>query len=80
MVGLALLLGCDYCPQGVPGVGREGALRLLRHCSTVSQPLSTAQEACKDHKSHDLLDLFRVWQKGRLLDQKSAFEERVQRY
>ena len=83
LVGLALLLGCDYCPQGVPGVGREGALKLLAHCSSVpmdSPPSSTLQKSCKMHKPCDLLELFRVWQEGGLLDQSSSFEKRVQRY
>ncbi|XP_068198733.1 flap endonuclease GEN homolog 1 [Antennarius striatus] len=30
LVGLAILLGCDYIPKGVPGVGREQALRLIQ--------------------------------------------------
>ncbi|XP_075840135.1 flap endonuclease GEN homolog 1 isoform X2 [Microtus pennsylvanicus] len=30
LVGLAVLLGCDYLPKGVPGVGKEQALKLLR--------------------------------------------------
>ncbi|RVE55842.1 hypothetical protein OJAV_G00230120 [Oryzias javanicus] len=30
LVGLAILLGCDYIPKGIPGVGREQALRLLQ--------------------------------------------------
>ncbi|KAM9356019.1 flap endonuclease GEN homolog 1 [Pholidichthys leucotaenia] len=29
LVGLAVLLGCDYIPKGVPGVGKEQALRLI---------------------------------------------------
>ncbi len=29
LVALALLTGCDYLPQGVPGVGRETALKFL---------------------------------------------------
>uniref|UniRef100_H3B408 Flap endonuclease GEN homolog 1 n=1 Tax=Latimeria chalumnae TaxID=7897 RepID=H3B408_LATCH len=29
LVGLAVLLGCDYLPKGVPGVGKEQALKLL---------------------------------------------------
>lgn len=28
LVSLGLLLGCDFCPKGVPGVGKEMALRL----------------------------------------------------
>ncbi|XP_042359521.1 flap endonuclease GEN homolog 1 [Plectropomus leopardus] len=30
LVGLAILLGCDYIPKGIPGVGREQALRLIQ--------------------------------------------------
>ncbi|XP_078255413.1 flap endonuclease GEN homolog 1 [Rhinoraja longicauda] len=29
LVGFAILLGCDYLPKGVPGVGKELALRLV---------------------------------------------------
>ncbi|XP_015443721.1 flap endonuclease GEN homolog 1 isoform X2 [Pteropus alecto] len=29
LVGLAILLGCDYLPKGVPGVGKEQALKLI---------------------------------------------------
>ena len=30
LVAMAILVGCDYMPQGVPGVGRELAGKLLR--------------------------------------------------
>ena len=30
LVAMALLLGCDYMPQGVPGVGRELAGKLMK--------------------------------------------------
>ena len=30
LVALALLLGCDYQPKGVPGIGKEMALKLLK--------------------------------------------------
>ncbi|XP_043325254.1 flap endonuclease GEN homolog 1 isoform X2 [Cervus canadensis] len=30
LVGLAVLLGCDYLPKGVPGVGKEQALKLIK--------------------------------------------------
>ncbi|XP_036118695.1 flap endonuclease GEN homolog 1 isoform X1 [Molossus molossus] len=30
LVGLAILLGCDYLPKGVPGVGKEQALKLIK--------------------------------------------------
>jgi len=29
LIGLALLLGCDYLPEGVHGVGRETAVKLI---------------------------------------------------
>ncbi|XP_043920819.1 flap endonuclease GEN homolog 1 isoform X2 [Protopterus annectens] len=31
LVGLAVLLGCDYLPKGVPGVGKEQAIKLIEH-------------------------------------------------
>ncbi|XP_041660501.1 flap endonuclease GEN homolog 1 isoform X2 [Cheilinus undulatus] len=30
LVGLAILLGCDYIPKGITGVGREQALKLIQ--------------------------------------------------
>lgn len=30
MVVLALLCGCDYCPDGVEGVGKDAALKLFQ--------------------------------------------------
>ncbi|XP_032998796.1 flap endonuclease GEN homolog 1 [Lacerta agilis] len=30
LIGLAVLLGCDYLPKGVPGVGKEQALKLIK--------------------------------------------------
>ncbi|XP_056150130.1 flap endonuclease GEN homolog 1 [Lampris incognitus] len=38
LVGLAILLGCDYIPKGIPGVGKEQALRLI-HALTVQSLL-----------------------------------------
>ncbi|XP_067839847.1 flap endonuclease GEN homolog 1 [Heptranchias perlo] len=29
LIGFAILLGCDYLPKGVPGVGKEQAMRLV---------------------------------------------------
>lgn len=29
MIALALLLGCDYLPAGVPGVGKETVVKLF---------------------------------------------------
>ncbi|XP_026173760.1 flap endonuclease GEN homolog 1 [Mastacembelus armatus] len=30
LVGLAILLGCDYIPKGIPGVGKEQAIKLIQ--------------------------------------------------
>ncbi|XP_040286906.1 flap endonuclease GEN homolog 1 [Bufo bufo] len=30
LVGLAILLGCDYVPKGLPGVGRELAMKFIK--------------------------------------------------
>ncbi|XP_069830196.1 flap endonuclease GEN homolog 1 isoform X2 [Dendropsophus ebraccatus] len=30
LVGLAVILGCDYIPKGLPGVGREVAMKFIR--------------------------------------------------
>ncbi|KAL3052436.1 hypothetical protein OYC64_005059 [Pagothenia borchgrevinki] len=30
LVGLAVFLGCDYIPKGIPGVGREQSLKLIQ--------------------------------------------------
>lgn len=29
MICMALLCGCDYCPEGVEGVGRDAATKLI---------------------------------------------------
>lgn len=33
VIAMALLCGCDYCPDGVQGVGRDGALKLINKYS-----------------------------------------------
>ncbi|XP_077863489.1 flap endonuclease GEN homolog 1-like [Saccoglossus kowalevskii] len=35
LVALALLLGCDYVPKGVPGVGKENAMKLMQYMGGV---------------------------------------------
>ncbi|XP_032242889.2 uncharacterized protein LOC5517074 [Nematostella vectensis] len=35
LVALAVLLGCDYLPQGVPGVGKEMSLKLIQELKGV---------------------------------------------
>lgn len=30
LVAMAVMLGCDYMPQGVPGVGKEMVMRVVR--------------------------------------------------
>ncbi|XP_060643316.2 flap endonuclease GEN homolog 1 isoform X1 [Anolis sagrei] len=53
LIGLAILLGCDYLPKGVPGVGKEQALRLI---STLKgQSLLQRFEYWKDHFQSDYI-------------------------
>ena len=40
LVAMALLLGCDYVPKGVPGVGMDKAVKLMRVFSTGADVLS----------------------------------------
>lgn len=83
MVGLALLLGCDFCPQGVPGVGKEGAMKLLRHCKAShaqqSEGWSQGQAQDQGEGSLDLLALFQLWSGGKLVDKDSAIEKQVKK-
>ncbi len=32
LISLALLIGCDYCPAGVPGIGKAAALKFIASC------------------------------------------------
>lgn len=32
MIAMALLCGCDYCPDGVPGVGRDAVTKFFGAC------------------------------------------------
>ena len=40
LVGLSLLLGCDFCPRGVPGVGNIMAMKLVYEIGTGTGLLS----------------------------------------
>ncbi|XP_058273009.1 flap endonuclease GEN homolog 1 isoform X1 [Hemibagrus wyckioides] len=46
LVGLAVLLGCDYIPKGVPGVGKEQALKVIQNLkeTTLLQKFSDWQK------------------------------------
>lgn len=55
LVAMALLLGCDYLPKGVPGVGVERAVKLmnslpscniLERCGCLLGKLLTKLEQC----------------------------------
>ncbi|XP_057165186.1 flap endonuclease GEN homolog 1 isoform X2 [Ursus arctos] len=51
LVGLAILLGCDYLPKGVPGVGKEQALKLiwtLKGQSLLQRFTQWNEESCSD--------------------------------
>ncbi|EFX76723.1 hypothetical protein DAPPUDRAFT_33887, partial [Daphnia pulex] len=52
LIAMAILFGCDYLPDGVPGVGKESALRVIStiplrppHCSQCKHPGSLRAHA-----------------------------------
>ncbi|NXM60370.1 GEN endonuclease, partial [Illadopsis cleaveri] len=51
LIGLAVLLGCDYLPKGVPGVGKEQALKLIE--TLRGQNLLQRFEQWKEQLQHD---------------------------
>ncbi|XP_008493544.2 flap endonuclease GEN homolog 1 [Calypte anna] len=51
LIGLAVLLGCDYLPKGVPGVGKEQALKLIENLR--GQNLLQRFEQWKNHFQYD---------------------------
>ncbi|XP_009988677.1 PREDICTED: flap endonuclease GEN homolog 1 [Tauraco erythrolophus] len=51
LIGLAVLLGCDYLPKGVPGVGKEQALKLIE--TLRGQNLLQRFEQWKERFRHD---------------------------
>ncbi|XP_054486365.2 flap endonuclease GEN homolog 1 [Agelaius phoeniceus] len=51
LIGLAVLLGCDYLPKGVPGVGKEQALKLIE--TLKGQNLLQRFEQWKEQFQHD---------------------------
>eukprot|EP00057_Strongylocentrotus_purpuratus_P012879 XP_011667353.1 PREDICTED: uncharacterized protein LOC589174 [Strongylocentrotus purpuratus] len=44
LVALAILLGCDYLPKGVPGVGKEVAMRFMKSLPSSVDPLNLFQD------------------------------------
>jgi len=36
LISLAILLGCDYLPQGVPGVGKEMGMKLVHELNGIN--------------------------------------------
>lgn len=51
LIGLAVLLGCDYLPKGIPGVGKEQALKLIE--TLRGQNLLQRFEQWKEQSEHD---------------------------
>ncbi|CAN8204906.1 unnamed protein product [Coccothraustes coccothraustes] len=51
LIGLAVLLGCDYLPKGIPGVGKEQALKLIE--TLQGQNLLQRFEQWKKQFQHD---------------------------
>ena len=49
LIIMALLLGCDFCPNGIPGIGKESIVQLLEEW-----PIKW-----------DVLEAFRLWIKNK---------------
>ena len=47
LITFGILVGCDYLPKGVAGIGKENAVRFLKTCS---KPLHFFNEAYKISK------------------------------
>eukprot|EP00057_Strongylocentrotus_purpuratus_P015189 XP_011669663.1 PREDICTED: uncharacterized protein LOC100889325 [Strongylocentrotus purpuratus] len=61
LVALAILLGCDYLPKGVPGVGKEVAMRFMKSLPSSVDPLNLFQDwrggcasACLTNEERDV--------------------------
>jgi len=54
LVALAVLLGCDYLPKGVPSIGRDLAMKFLSSLPTTESVL----ERCVQHTFSSLVLLF----------------------
>ena len=63
LVALGLLLGSDYCPGGVPGVGKKLALQLVREW--------------KRKKSTSLLERFRGWRSSQFEEGMAALHDDI---
>jgi flap endonuclease GEN len=70
LVVLALLLGCDYEPKGIPGVGKEMACKFLDEYS---------KSASRD-KSISIFDRIRTWPSDEdYVDHNLKFENRIRK-
>ncbi|XP_041466492.1 uncharacterized protein LOC121417019 [Lytechinus variegatus] len=63
LIALAILLGCDYLPKGVPGVGKEVAMRFMNSLPSCADPLN----------------LFQSWRGGRDSDSQTSEERSVKK-
>ena len=63
LVALGLLLGSDYCPGGVPGVGKKLALQVVREW--------------KRKKSTSLLERFRDWRSSQFEEGMAALHDDI---
>ncbi|XP_027711408.1 flap endonuclease GEN homolog 1 isoform X2 [Vombatus ursinus] len=59
LIGLAVLLGCDYLPKGVPGVGKEQALKLVRALDGQSL-LQRKACSCEGFPFHEVIREFQL--------------------
>lgn len=58
LVDIGILVGTDYNPEGVKGVGPKRALRLIKEYGTLGQALINLQEASFPHPPDEIKELF----------------------
>ena len=68
LIVLGLLLGCDYDPKGIPGVGRENATKFLNELVNLSSPSPV-----------DILARVRSWSSHDFYSQGLKYEDRIRK-
>jgi flap endonuclease GEN len=73
LVVLGLLLGCDYEPKGVPGVGKELACKFLEELAEFNKS--------NEKQKFSILDLVRTWSSTErpYVDNKLKYENRIRK-
>ncbi len=58
LVDIGILVGTDYNPEGVKGIGPKRALKLIKECGSLQRALIGLQEATFTHPPEEIKGLF----------------------